>query len=267
MPACKLCAAETAPFGEQIVLGRHRAAYRRCTACGYVFVEDPHWLDEAYASSAIAALDTGMAHRNLWLADTVAALLALRFRDVGRCLDFGGGSGLFVRLLRDRGYDFRWQDRHCPNLFARGFEAGDGERFDLITCFEVVEHLVDPLATFDALAARAPTLVFATELLPATGNRPGEWHYYAPQAGQHVGFFTRASLEGVARRLGRHFASDGRQLHVIATRRIDDRLLRLLARKRWARRLARRFDRRPPLTWSDAALLEQRLPTAQRPAP
>jgi len=44
---CKLCGAATEPFGELVVLGRHRAYYQRCSACGYVAVENPHWLDEA----------------------------------------------------------------------------------------------------------------------------------------------------------------------------------------------------------------------------
>ena len=56
---CKICDAATAHFGSQLVLAKHQAEYRRCTACGYLFVVQPHWLEEAY-STAIAALDTGI---------------------------------------------------------------------------------------------------------------------------------------------------------------------------------------------------------------
>ncbi len=172
---CRLCGGATEAFGETAVLGRHRATYLRCAACGYVFVEDPHWLAEAYADHAIAALDTGIVMRNLWLADAVDALLRWRFRGVRTALDWGGGTGLFVRLMRDRGHDFRWSDPHCENLFALGFEADEQQPFDLVTCFEVVEHLTDPLPAFERLAparrscCSPPSCCRSTTTGPANG--------------------------------------------------------------------------------------------------
>ena len=263
MTACKLCGGTTEPFGELMVLGRHRARYLCCGACGYVAVENPHWLDEAYADHAIAALDTGIVVRNLWLADAVDALLRWRYRNVRAALDYGAGTGLFVRLMRDRGHDFRWNDPHCGNLFALGFEADADTTFDLVTCFEVAEHMVDPLPVFERLVARAPVLIFSTELLPERNNRPGEWHYYAPETGQHVGFFTTESLQGLANRLGRHFASDGRMLHAFTAEPLDPRWLRLVAKQRRARRLLKLSRKRAPLTWRDAEMLTQSLRARQ----
>lgn len=267
---CKLCGGDAEPFGELMVLGRHHARYRRCAACGYVSVESPDWLDEAYADHAIAALDTGIVMRNLWLADAVDALLRWRFRSVRTALDYGGGTGLFVRLMRDRGHDFRWSDPHCENLFALGFEADERESFDLVTCFEVIEHLTDPMPVFRRLAERAPILVFSTELLPAHNNCPGEWHYYAPETGQHVGFFTAASLQRVANQLGCHFASDSRMLHAFTAEPFNPRWLRVVSKQRRARRLLRLAGKRMPLTWRDAEALTEKLraqqsPDAQRP--
>jgi len=259
MTACKLCGDASEPFGELVVLGKHRAHYRRCVSCSYVFVENPYWLDEAYADHAIAALDTGIVVRNLWLADAVDALLRWRFRRVRTALDYGAGTGLLVRLMRDRGHDFRWSDPHCENLFALGFEADPDARFDLVTSFEVMEHLTDPLPVFEQLCASAPTLVFSTELLPEHGNRPGEWHYYAPETGQHVGFFTQAGLRAVAKKLGRHFASDGKMLHAITSEPLDPRWLRTVAKRRRARWLLRLAGKRPALTWRDGEALAERL--------
>lgn len=141
---CKVCGSATAHFGRQRVLTAFNAECRRCSACGYVFVVEPHWLEQAY-STAIAALDTGIVTRNLWLADATCALLGLSLRGVRRSLDFGGGSGLFVRMMRDRGHDFHWWDAYSPNLLACGFEARAEDRFDLLTAFELVEHLVEPM--------------------------------------------------------------------------------------------------------------------------
>ena len=263
MTACKLCGGATEWFGELVVLGRHRARYRRCTGCGHVAVENPDWLEEAYADHAIAALDTGIVARNLWLADATDALLRWRFRGVRSALDYGGGTGLFVRLMRDRGHDFRWSDPHCGNLFALGFEADPDAAFDLVTCFEVAEHLTDPVPVFRALAERAPILVFSTELLPEQHNRPGEWHYYAPETGQHVGFFTIASLQALANQLGRHFASDGRMLHAFTREPLDPRWLRAVSKRRRARRLLKLTRKRAPLTWQDAENLTQALRAQQ----
>lgn len=259
MTACRLCGAATEPFGELTMLGRHRAHYLRCRACGYVAVENPYWLGEAYADHAIAALDTGIVMRNLWLADAVDALLRWRFRGVRTALDYGAGTGLFVRLMRDRGHDFRWSDPHCENLFALGFEAGEDARPDLVTCFEVAEHLTDPVPIFRDLTKRAPILIFSTELLPGGNNRPGEWHYYTPETGQHVGFFTAASLQALAHRLDCHFASDGRMLHAFTNAPLDPRWLRIVAKQRRARRLLKLARKRTPLTWRDAETLTQAL--------
>lgn len=232
---CKICSGATSEFGRQQVLGRFQAQYRRCGSCGYVFVVDPHWLELAY-SSAIAALDTGIVTRNRWLADATCALLGLSLRDVRTTLDFGGGSGLLTRLMRDRGHDFRWHDAYSPNLLARGFEGDVQGHYDMLTAFELVEHLPDPMATFEQLRALAPVMVISTELVPRDKQVLDDWWYYAPESGQHIGFFTHAALELVSKRLGLYLSSNGRNLHVLAPRPVSPMLLRLLrkpVRARW----------------------------------
>jgi len=224
---CKLCESATEDFGALKILGRFDARYRRCLACGFVFIESVDWLPEAY-SSAIAGSDTGIVARNLKLADTISLLIALGFREARKFLDYGGGSGLLVRLMRDRGFDFRLSDAYCANIFAAGFEAQSDERFDVVTSMEVVEHLLDPLPTFEELASLAPAMIFSTELLPASGNRPGQWWYYAPETGQHVSFYTVPALKVIAERLQMYLATDGKRLHVLSKTQISNRLLRLV---------------------------------------
>lgn len=188
---CKLCESATEYFGEQRILQAFDARYLRCTRCGFVFVERPTWLEQAY-ELPIAAADTGIVVRNLRFADLVGALIDLALPDARQFLDFGGGAGLFVRLMRDRGYNFYRQDKYCDNIFATGFDAAAEQKFDLATCIEVIEHIVEPMSLFQQLAALAPTVLVATELLPPVRNRPGEWWYYAPEGGQHISFFRLA---------------------------------------------------------------------------
>lgn len=235
--ACRICGQATFDFGRQEVLGQFQAQYLRCSTCGYVFVDDPHWLELAY-SNAIAALDTGIVTRNHWLADATCALLGLSLRDVRSALDFGGGSGLLVRLMRDRGHDFRWMDAYSRNQLARGFEGDTDDRYDMVTAFELVEHLPDPMVTFARLHALAPIIVVSTELLPPGRHRVDNWWYYAPESGQHIGFFTLPALEAVAQRFGLRLSSNGRNLHVIAARRVSRTLLKILAKPGRARCLA-----------------------------
>lgn len=252
---CNLCESPTADFGALRILGRFDARYRRCKACGFTFAENVSWLGLAY-SSAIAASDTGIAVRNLKLAQMTSLLIALAFHDAKRFLDYGGGSGLLVRLMRDRGFDFWLRDKYCPNVFAGGFEAQEGDRFDLATCMEVAEHLPDPMPTFKELATLAPALVLSTELLPETANRPGEWWYYAPETGQHVSFYTVAALRVIAERLQMRVATNGANLHVLSVAPVSDSLIRLVSSRRGrvlaslAVRLAGR--RRRSLTQTDA---------------
>ena len=58
-------------------------------------------------------------------------------------LDYGGGSGLFVRLMREKGFNFYYYYKYSLNIFAKGFEVDlkNNFSFEVITVFEVFEHL------------------------------------------------------------------------------------------------------------------------------
>ena len=66
--------------------------------------------------------DTGIIKRNILLAKRTSAILFFLFNKKESFLDYGGGYGLFVRLMRDGGFNFYWNDPFTENLFARGFE-------------------------------------------------------------------------------------------------------------------------------------------------
>ncbi|MGD1699641.1 methyltransferase domain-containing protein [Dapis sp. BLCC M229] len=67
------------------------------------------------------------------------------FNPEGKFLDFGGGYGLFTRLMRDIKYKFYWQDKYCKNLFAQNLKAIPEQKYELVTAFEVLEYLVNPI--------------------------------------------------------------------------------------------------------------------------
>lgn len=254
---CPICQAPTSSLGPERFLGKYHGEYRRCAACGHVHVPQPHWLQEAYGS-AITALDTGIVVRNLWLTDASCALLGSWLRNVTRILDYGGGSGLYTRLMRDRGYDAYWWDGYCDNLLAIGFDADLSASYDLLTAFEFVEHLPEPMQEFEHMRARAPRLLLSTELVPDRIADLRLWPYLAPEAGQHIGFFTERSLRIVAERLRLKLSSNGRNLHLLAPETVPGWWLRTLRNAKHARRWAW-LGQRVPLTYTDAQAVRARL--------
>ena len=118
--------------------------------CGFIQTETPYWLEEAY-SSAIAAQDVGILQRNLTNCRLTSAILNLLFPKMSSAVDFGAGHGVFVRMVRDKGFNFFWSDLHATNDYARGFESQERSTVVCSTSFEVLEHFTDPVADLSKL--------------------------------------------------------------------------------------------------------------------
>jgi Methyltransferase domain len=231
-PICRLCGAETRALMRQRVLGKHDVRYGQCPRCDLIQTEAPYWLDEAY-SNAISQLDTGAMHRTQETS-RLTALLARVIGLDGTCLDYGGGHGVFVRMMRDLGYDFRWLDKYAENLFAIGFEGTVNQRYSLVTAFEVLEHFADVREDLDALFGPRHDFVLVGTVLHA-GHQDG-WWYYLPESGQHVAFYSRRTLDWV----GQHYDYD-----VIAADELSLFVRRDLALGRVRRALVRRMLEQP----------------------
>jgi hypothetical protein len=117
-------------------------------------------------------------------------------------------------MLRDAGINARWQDPYCRNLMARGFEAKESWQADLVTGFEVLEHLVNPVPFLEGIVSRARYILVSTQLIPSPTPHPDQWWYYGRDHGQHVGFFRAATLQYLASHFGWRVISDGRGQHL-----------------------------------------------------
>jgi hypothetical protein len=210
---CAVCSSATEAFGTGVVLGKYDAEFRRCPSCGLIAAPDPTWLPEAY-ESAIYDGDSGLLRRCRRLSIVTAAVIRSEGLTSGRFLDWAGGYGTLTRMMRDKGFDFYTVDGYAKNLLAPGFDGDETSDYDLITAFEVMEHLVDPVAELAAVAQRAPRLLFSTQLQPDTPPPVGEWFYYALDSGQHVALHTERSLELLAERLGFQLTSNGDDFHL-----------------------------------------------------
>jgi hypothetical protein len=216
---CNICHAPTVAHATATVRNKFPARFLRCPDCGFISVENPTWLAEAYAEP-INRSDTGYVARNLWAREQVRRMIETFLDPAGTFLDYAAGYGLFVRLMRDAGHDFRWADLYCQNLFARGFEAAGPLTgpFAAVTAFEVFEHLPDPNAEMKKLAALTDCLIFSTRLVPEPAPQPDGWWYFGLEHGQHIAFYTRKSLERLAAQHGYQLTTDGGELHIFSRR-------------------------------------------------
>ena len=233
--SCEICSGSSSHFASAQVRRKYETHYYQCGKCGFTQAESPYWLDEAY-SEAITTSDIGLVNRNLALAKRSRALIWAFFDTSASFLDYGGGYGLFVRLMRDVGLDFYLLEERCRNLFAEGFEvqAEEREQFELVTAFEVFEHLVHPIDEIEKILRFSTSILLTTRLIPAHNPKPDEWWYYGLDHGQHVSFYTSRSFSVIADRFDLNLVSDGTSMHLLSTKRVQPMLFRLVARPRVA---------------------------------
>lgn len=216
---CRCCSGDMVKVFTGELMG-HQVSYFECLTCGYVQTEEPHWLEQAYAT-AINDSDTGIMARNQVNARIVLATLVMLGKLNGTLVDCAGGYGILVRLLRDFGITSLWADRYCPNLFARGFEHTK-ELADLVTVFEAFEHFVNPGEELDKLLAIGPNVLLSTMIIPDPTPKQEDWWYYGKEHGQHIGFFRARTLEKLAKDRGKFLASNGTSYHFISDRPINE---------------------------------------------
>lgn len=235
MNTCRICGGTTSFLGVDKFLGRHRGEYECCNVCGFTFVRDPYWLNEAY-SSAITSIDLGSVYRCELYSGLLKTLLHVYSNPQAKFVDYGGGYGLLVRRMRDLGYDYHWFDKHCGNLFAQGFEASrpSEARYETLSAFEVFEHLSDPVGEMGSMVTFADQIIFSTELITRPAPTPGTWWYYAPEHGQHISFYTWDSLNRLARRFNLHFVTNG-TIHMFSKLKVSRRLFKIIMSPRVSR--------------------------------
>lgn len=193
-----------------------RAHLVRCRECGLVFADrDPSdgELAANYGAYSRADYDSQITRqRYRELLDGFEP-----YRETGRILDMGCGIGFFLEEVQARGWEahgsefepraveiVRGKGLHCAQapISTETFEPGS---FDVITAFEVVEHLRDPLseAKTVARALRPGGLFYCTTPNFASLSRRllrDRWSVIAYP--EHLTYFTPATLRSWLARVG-----------------------------------------------------------------
>lgn len=198
------------------VLNKYDVKYYKCVDTGFIQTEEPYWLEEAY-TNAITKLDVGIVERNMKMANIVDRVLQLHFNSDKSFLDYAGGYGLFTRMMRDRGFDFFNTDKFCENIFAEFHDLAQldgGIKFELVTAFEVFEHLANPIDEIGNMFKHSDNLLFSTELLPPNVCNEEDWWYFIPETGQHISLYTMQALKRIATHFNKFLYSDGIGVHL-----------------------------------------------------
>ncbi|WP_395059847.1 class I SAM-dependent methyltransferase [Flavobacterium sp.] len=219
---CKICEHNSNIIFKKIVLLKYNVNYYKCDNCSFVQTDEPFWFEEAY-NTAITSLDIGILIRNNYLTTEISKIIDCCFGEAKRMLDFAGGYGIFVRLMRDKGFDFFRQDIYCENLFAKHFDISDinDTHFDLVTGFEILEHLQNPLKEIEEIFKYSENAIFSTELIPESNDEIENWWYISQETGQHIAFYSPKAMQLIAEKFGKNYYCKNKHIHIFTTKNLD----------------------------------------------
>ena len=196
---CPICGSKTAFYQEVIVLTRYKAKLLRCKECLFIYFDQPTWIEESYSKS-ISILDTGLVRRNFHLSRKLYVLIRYLLNGAFKGLDFGGGTGLFTRSMRDFGVPYFWQDKYTQNIHACGYEYCPQETYQIISCIELLEHIQNPIDTLKELSLKHnPDYIFFTTETHQ-GAPESNWWYLSLDTGQHISFYHKKNINTARRK-------------------------------------------------------------------
>jgi 2-polyprenyl-3-methyl-5-hydroxy-6-metoxy-1,4-benzoquinol methylase len=227
-----------------------------CRSCGIVYMNPrPHHLavQDAYGDVE----DVRYVEEEEGRVATFSASLShlRRYVPGGRLLDVGCHVGTFIELAERSGFEVagvepsRWAAKRAEERVRGPVHVGVVEdaplpenAYDLVTMWDVIEHLPDPASTLRAVhATLRPGGVFAVTtmdvdaLFPRIAGRYWPWYMQ-----MHLVYFSRRTLGELLRRCGFEVLEVKRHRRVV---RVSYAVSRLGTYSRTAERIARALTR------------------------
>jgi len=211
--ACKVCGA-AAPFFDVVDFNKCAnfypfgpsgvsVSYFRCDNCGFLFTplcddwSHGDFQRLIYNDDYVLLDPEYLAVRPHQMAERMARQLQ-GFEDA-RILDYGAGQGLFAELMAQRGFP------RVESYDPFSIPSRPTGQFDIVTCFEVIEHSPSPMQTLTDMLAflnDQGCIVLGEALQPPDIDRVRcNWWYVAPRNG-HVSTFADRTLVALADRCG-----------------------------------------------------------------
>jgi Methyltransferase domain len=228
--ACKICDGPSALYGVTDLnrpcdIGLKAPAlsgvpiyYRRCAACGFLFTDafddweisefKAHIYNDEYLAYDPEYETKRPSNNATWVTQIWSAHKA----NV-RLLDYGGGNDVLCTTLRANG--FKEAITYDPMVPEHALQPTG--KFDLITCFETLEHLPDPIDGIGKIvefAGDPGAVLYSTLIQPNDFHERGmSWWYVGPRNG-HISIFTKEALAAAWGKYGFRTASFNDNLHL-----------------------------------------------------
>lgn len=228
---CKICAAPAQLYGvvdfhrcveiphiKRLPLSGTPVYYRRCAACGFLFTDAfDSWTAADFRThiynAGYLAIDPDYAETRPRSSAQLVEQLFGAHKATLRVLDYGGGNDVLCSALRGGGF----QVAVTYDPFVADYTRRPEGRFELVTCFETIEHMPDPMSGIAAILeslAEPGLVLFTTLLQPHDIETLGlNWCYVGPRNG-HVSLFSRNALALAWQRYGYRTMSFNDDLHI-----------------------------------------------------
>jgi len=245
---CKVCGSEVRPFGRidfnrscedvrssALAPAGYEIPYVRCVRCGLIFTSAfDQWSTHEFSSliynEEYILVDPDFIESRPRNHATMISTELRSFESQIHGLDYGGGNGLFAKLMQKFGFN----DYQSYDPLIAEFSVKPEKLFNLITCFETLEHLHQPISAANDISSMLDDqgiVFFSTMIQPENIRDIGtSWWYIAPRNG-HITIYTKLSLNIMWRNLGFEFASFNDNYHV-AYKKIPDFGVSLLRKAR-----------------------------------
>lgn len=200
--------------------GRTLFRYVRCGQCGLARLDEKRSPDElrklyetVYELTS-AEFTSGRESLLSRVRELNFRLIARRIETLtppGQLLDIGTGAGVFLAVMRRRGWQVAGLEPHRESARGlrevHGFDVREGTLeeapedwgpFDVVTMLDVIEHLPDPaaaLAQAGRLLRPGGVLVLTTPNVTALEHRLFGRHWFALQPPDHLWLFSPESLK------------------------------------------------------------------------